>query len=225
MDLAPLAGLPGDRIGFARIGVPHVVIRCPDAGDVDLERTAPHFRHHPALRDGANVNVASRTEDGVVTLRTFERGVEAETLACGTGSVATALLLAAWETGDAEIRTTETAIGTRSGLRHRVRTRPAAGDRPPRISLAGTPAWSSARRSRGRLGLRRVPAPRSPVGARSSESESLGPRKRVRPRSAHHRPQLAAGAGGGGDVAARAGRRRSRPAQRARAATREARFP
>jgi len=136
-DLAPPAGAPGDRVGFARVGVPHVVIRCADAGAVDLRRIAPHFRHHAALRDGANVNVASRSADGVVTLRTFERGVEDETLACGTGSVATALLLGAWASGDAAIGTTETSIVTRSGLRHRVRTTRGTAGAAPRVSLAG----------------------------------------------------------------------------------------
>ena len=135
-DLLPPGDRPGDRIGFARVGVPHVVIRCPDARAVDLERVAPHFRHHPALRDGANVNFASRSSDGVVTLRTFERGVEGETLACGTGSVATAVLLAAWAAGGAGLGTTETTILTRSGLRHRVRTR-AGGGEAPSVSLAG----------------------------------------------------------------------------------------
>ena len=136
-DLLPAGEPPGDRIGFARVGVPHIVVRCADATLVDLERVAPHYRHHPALRDGANVNFASRGPDGAVTLRTFERGVEAETLACGTGSVATALLLAAWEAEGGDVGETETEILTRSGLRHRVRTRPADASFRPSVSLAG----------------------------------------------------------------------------------------
>lgn len=136
-DLVAPGAPPGDRVGFARVGVPHVVIRCVDAAAADLERIAPHYRRHPALADGANVNVASLTGDGVVTLRTFERGVEAETLACGTGSVATALLMTAWASGDAAIGTSETQIVTRSGLRHRVRTRAATAESSARVSLAG----------------------------------------------------------------------------------------
>ena len=136
-DLLPAGPAPGDRVGFARVGVPHVVIRCADAAAVDLERSAPHFRHHPALRDGANVNFASRS-GGLVALRTFERGVEAETLACGTGSVATALLLAAWEPVDSATGDVETEIVTRSGLRHRVRAASRTGSEPRRVSLAGT---------------------------------------------------------------------------------------
>ena len=136
-DLLPSGEPPGDRVGFARVGVPHVVIRCANAGAVDLKRVAPHFRHHAALRDGANVNLASVAADGVVTLRTFERGVEGETLACGTGSVATAVLLAAWSAPSSGAAATETQIVTRSGLRHRVRIGDAGHDLPPRVSLAG----------------------------------------------------------------------------------------
>lgn len=84
------------RVGYARVGVPHVVILCADAGAVPIERVAPTVRSHPSLADGANVNYVSRGPDGDWVLRTFERGVEAETLACGTGSVATATLLGLW---------------------------------------------------------------------------------------------------------------------------------
>ena len=127
-DLAPDGSAIGDRIGFARVGVPHVVIRCADAGAVDVPAAAPHFRHHPSLRDGANVNFASRDGGGRVVLRTFERGVEAETLACGTGSIATAVLLAAWER-------TDPAVGhgrpSRPDERHGAVRQPAAGAGDP----------------------------------------------------------------------------------------------
>lgn len=140
-DLAPGTGGPGDRIGFARVGVPHVVIRCADADAIDLAEVAPHFRHHADLRDGANVNFASRAGDRVA-LRTFERGVEAETLACGTGSVATAVLFASWDAQESGREPTwplETHIVTRSGLRHRVTLgAPGVDGRPARVSLAGS---------------------------------------------------------------------------------------
>src|SRR5687768_7078190 len=84
-DLLGEAAAGDERaIGFARVGVPHVVIACDDVTSVDLAARAPRLRHHPALRDGANVNFVSRRDSGWA-IRTFERGVEEETLACGTG--------------------------------------------------------------------------------------------------------------------------------------------
>jgi diaminopimelate epimerase len=126
-------------IGYAVAGVPHVVVLCADAGAVDLSRRAPHLRHHPSLAGGANVNFVSQAGPRW-RIRTFERGVEGETLACGTGSVATALLLSAWGLaagGTAADGAGEVVeLATSSGLTHRVRlsTLPDGQVRP---SLAG----------------------------------------------------------------------------------------
>ena len=97
-DASFLAGLePGERrIGFARVGVPHLVVACQDVDAVDVESRGRALRHHPSLQAGANVNfVARRGSDW--TYRTYERGVEEETLACGSGSVAVAAMLMAWD--------------------------------------------------------------------------------------------------------------------------------
>ena len=67
------------------------------------------MRNDASLAAGANVNFVSRDASGGWRIRTFERGVEGETLACGTGSVATAILLAEW--GEASARV---ALATRS---------------------------------------------------------------------------------------------------------------
>jgi diaminopimelate epimerase len=80
-----------------RVGVPHGVAFVEDA---DAFATRPAFeamgrlvRHDPAFApDGVNMNIASGRADGSWRMRTYERGVEAETLACGTGAVATALV-------------------------------------------------------------------------------------------------------------------------------------
>ena len=98
----------GDRrIGFAKVGVPHLVILCDDVSVVDVVGRGRPLRHHPTLREGANVNFVSRNRYGRWKIRTYERGVEAETLACGSGSVATAILLTVWKeaTGDIELET------------------------------------------------------------------------------------------------------------------------
>ena len=78
------------------VGVPHLVIEVPDADAVDLLTFAPPLRAHAELGPaGANVDVASVRGAHRVRLRTFERGVEGETLACGTGAAATAIALVA----------------------------------------------------------------------------------------------------------------------------------
>ncbi|HEY4215884.1 MAG TPA: diaminopimelate epimerase [Gemmatimonadaceae bacterium] len=85
------------RIGYFLVGVPHLVILCDDVSTVDVVGRGRPLRSHPVLQDhGANVNFVSRGSDGRWKYRTYERGVEAETLACGSGAVATAILLAQW---------------------------------------------------------------------------------------------------------------------------------
>ena len=84
------------RIGLVNTGVPHLVVRTEDANLVELSVRGPELRYHESLSAGANVNWVSRSTDGAWRMRTYERGVEAETLACGTGAVACAVLLAAW---------------------------------------------------------------------------------------------------------------------------------
>lgn len=107
-----------DRIGFALVGVPHVVVLCDDVDSVDIEGRGRPIRYDPRLAAGANVNFVSRRDGASWAYRTYERGVEAETLACGTGAVATAALLQRWgKAGDAS------TIWTRSGLPLRVRFR------------------------------------------------------------------------------------------------------
>ena len=78
-----------------RPSVPHLVLTVPDVDNVAVEERGPALRRDPALgKEGANVNWVSPRGDGTWKMRTFERGVEGETLACGTGAVASALTLA-----------------------------------------------------------------------------------------------------------------------------------
>ncbi len=99
-------------IGFARVGVPHLIVLCSDVSAVEVVERGRYLRNLPQLRDGANVNFVSRDPSGSWRMRTYERGVEDETLACGTGTVATVALLGAW--GQA---TGETELSTGSGLK------------------------------------------------------------------------------------------------------------
>lgn len=77
---------------WVNAGVPHLIFPVQGLAAFPLERVAPFLRRHPALGPaGANVNVIETNASGHVHVRTWERGVENETLACGTGAVAVAL--------------------------------------------------------------------------------------------------------------------------------------
>jgi diaminopimelate epimerase len=111
-DASDLGLKPGEaRLGYARVGVPHVVVEVAAIELADVTGRGPELRNHPALADGANVNFVAKRPDGGFTYRTYERGVEAETLACGTGAVAVAIMLSSW--GESAL---ETTLWTRSGL-------------------------------------------------------------------------------------------------------------
>lgn len=111
-DARDLGKEPGEiRLGYAVAGVPHVVVEIDDIESADVTGRGPELRNHPALADGANVNFVAKRSDGSFAYRTYERGVEAETLACGTGAVASAIMLSSW--GESAH---ETTLWTRSGL-------------------------------------------------------------------------------------------------------------
>ena len=98
---------PLDRersISLTTVGVPHLVVRVDDIEAVDIAGRGRVLRFHPALgAPGANANFVApgRAPGDPWLIRTYERGVEGETLACGTGTVAAALALAA--AGEAEL--------------------------------------------------------------------------------------------------------------------------
>jgi len=78
----------GDYIVSAvNTGVPHAVVIVDDL-DLDIMNLAPSIRHNSLFLEGANVNFVKLGRN--LEIRTFERGVEGETLSCGTGSVAAA---------------------------------------------------------------------------------------------------------------------------------------
>lgn len=97
----------GERwIRLGTVGVPHVVVLVDDIAAVDVARRGRVLRFHPAFAPGgANVNFIGRIAPAPGTptdalgpswaLRTYERGIEGETLSCGTGTVAAALALGA----------------------------------------------------------------------------------------------------------------------------------
>lgn len=78
---------------FINTGAPHVVYKVDDVNAIDIKEKAKYARHHQKFQPiGTNVNFYDVSNDGALNIRTFEKGVENETLACGTGITAVALV-------------------------------------------------------------------------------------------------------------------------------------
>lgn len=76
-------------------GVPHAVVFVPDVEPVPVQPLGAALRFHPHFAPkGTNVNFVQELGPGRIRVRTYERGVEGETLACGTGVTASALIAA-----------------------------------------------------------------------------------------------------------------------------------
>ncbi len=112
-------------------GVPHAVIWTKEPLEhIDVPTLGHALRHHPFFPRGANINFVSEDAGGL-SIRTYERGVEAETQACGTGASAAALL--AWLRGRASTRV---PVRTRHGGILNITIEPMM-ESLPRLSLAG----------------------------------------------------------------------------------------
>ncbi len=80
-------------VSSVNTGVPHVVIIKDTVEDVDVLGQGRKIRYHQTFAPaGTNVNFICQKKRGELAIRTYERGVEDETLACGTGSIAAALV-------------------------------------------------------------------------------------------------------------------------------------
>jgi diaminopimelate epimerase len=135
--LPRIARQPGEeRIALAVVGVPHLVVVVEDLERIDILGRGQALRRDRALGPGgANVNfVAGRAGRGgaIWAMRTYERGIEAETLACGTGAVAAACCLHTW--GLAGLPLT---LVSRSGLPLGVRATAADGGAYEDVWLQG----------------------------------------------------------------------------------------
>lgn len=77
--------------GSVLLGVPHYVLFCNNIEQIDVEKIGKYYCNHPAFAPRkTNVNFVSE-QNGNLLLRTYERGVNAETLSCGTGTVSSAI--------------------------------------------------------------------------------------------------------------------------------------
>ncbi|MDO5844852.1 MAG: diaminopimelate epimerase [Methanocorpusculum sp.] len=86
--------IDGMKIYSCNTGVPHAVVFVGNVNDVDINAVAPKIRHAKEFPKGTNVNFVQISGQSDIIIRTFERGVESETLSCGTGSTASALIAA-----------------------------------------------------------------------------------------------------------------------------------
>ena len=83
----------GMKVNFINTGVPHAVIFVQGLEKIDVDKIGREIRFHKQFKPaGANVNFVEIKDKNSLSVRTYERGVEAETLACGTGSVASAII-------------------------------------------------------------------------------------------------------------------------------------
>lgn len=124
-------GLP-DKAYPISVGVPHLVVFVEDGlADLPIARVAPPLRRHPKLPDGANVSFVSVESPHALSVRTFERGVEGETLACGSGVVASAIVAARLGRVDPPV-----ACRTKSGVVFTVRFEE-TGQLFTRVALSG----------------------------------------------------------------------------------------
>jgi len=82
-------------ISSVNTGVPHAVMVVDNLDETPVKEMGKEIRFHPDFAPaGTNANFVSVQPDNIVAVRTYERGVEDETLACGTGCVASALITA-----------------------------------------------------------------------------------------------------------------------------------
>jgi len=81
------------RVNLINTGVPHAVVFSAGLDDIDIKGIARQIRYHKRFSPkGTNVDFVEVKGSDSIAIRTYERGVEDETLACGTGSVAAALV-------------------------------------------------------------------------------------------------------------------------------------
>lgn len=104
------------KVSFVNTGVPHVVHFVDDLEKIDIKNLGSHIRHHGEFSpEGANADFVKVVDKHNIKIRTYERGVEDETLACGTGAVASAIISA-----ETEKMASPVTVETRSGEKIKV---------------------------------------------------------------------------------------------------------
>ena len=129
-----LALAAGERQAvLTKVGVPHLIVLVDDIDQVAVIERGRALRFDPALApDGANINFVSKDETGPWRMRTYERGIEGETLACGTGAVGAGCAIQDWGLGSLPVD-----IQSRSGRMIGVRAARAQNGRYDDVWLIG----------------------------------------------------------------------------------------
>ena len=104
------------KVKFVDTGVPHTIYFVDDLEKVDVRELGASIRYHPEFSPrGTNADFVKVAGRGAIKVRTYERGVEDETLACGTGAVASAIIAA-----ESENMPSPVTVETRSGEKLKV---------------------------------------------------------------------------------------------------------
>ena len=104
------------HLNFVDTGVPHVVHFVDDLDKVDVKNIGSHIRGHSEFSpEGTNADFVKVVDKRNIKIRTYERGVEDETLACGTGAVASAIIAA-----ESEKMVSPVTVETRGGEKLKV---------------------------------------------------------------------------------------------------------
>jgi len=104
------------KLSFVNTGVPHVIHFTEDLDKIDVKNLGSHIRYHGEFSpEGTNADFVKVVDKHNIKVRTYERGVEDETLACGTGAVASAVISA-----EVEKMPSPVTVHTRSGERIKV---------------------------------------------------------------------------------------------------------
>lgn len=118
---------------LSRVGVPHLIVLVDNVDQVALLERGRALRFDAALApEGANINFISTDTNGRWRMRTYERGIEGETLACGTGAVGAACAIQEWGLGRLPIE-----IESRSGRLLGIRAAKGQNGRYEDVWLAG----------------------------------------------------------------------------------------
>ena len=98
LNIPVTVGSMEQTLHFINTGVPHTVVLVKDAGDVPVADLGREIRFHETFQPaGTNANFVQMISNNTLMVRTYERGVEGETMACGTGAVASALIVSLLE--------------------------------------------------------------------------------------------------------------------------------